>query len=70
MKDTIVKILEESRLLTKAISEKIKNETKERKGGFFPMLLETLATSILGTVLTGRGVIRAVKTTIRAGENL
>ena len=35
----IVKSLEESALLVKRIKETIKNETKEQKGGFLPMLL-------------------------------
>ena len=55
----IIKSLEESVLLVKGISEIIKNETRERKGGFLPMLLGTLAPSILGNALTGKGVIRA-----------
>ena len=54
----IVKSLEESGLLVKGISETIKNETKEQKGGFVPLLLGTLAASLLGSVLTGKGVIR------------
>ena len=33
------------------------------------MLIGPLASSILGSALTGRGVIRAGKGTIRAGEN-
>ena len=65
----IVKLLEESRLLVKGISETIKNETKEQKGKFISMLLGTLAVSILGNALEGRGVIRICEGTIRAGEN-
>ena len=38
----IVKSLEKSWLLVKGISETIKNEAKEQKRGFFPMLLGTL----------------------------
>ena len=53
----IVRSLEESCLLIKGVSEKIKNETKEQKGGFLSMLLGTLAASMLGSELTGRGVI-------------
>ena len=64
----IFKSLEESGLLIKGISEIIKNEAKEQKGGFFSMLLETLAASMLGSALTGRGVIRAGQGAIRAGE--
>ena len=66
----IVKSLEESRLLIKGISETIKNEAKERKRGFLPILLRTLAASMLGSALTGRGVIRAGEGTIIAGENI
>ena len=54
----IVKSLEESGLLIKAINEKIKHETKEQKGKFLLMLLGALAPSILGNALTGKGVIR------------
>ena len=53
-----VKSLEESRLLVKGISETIKNDAKEQKIGFLLMLLGTLAASILGSALTGNGVIR------------
>ena len=42
----IVKSLEKSGLLINGISDTIKNETKEQKGGFPPMLLGTLATSL------------------------
>ena len=55
----IVKSLEESVLLIKEISETIKNEAEEQKSGFLPILLGTLATSILDNTLTGKGVIRA-----------
>ena len=55
----IVKSLEESGLLIKGISETIKNEAKEQKGGFLLMLLGTLPASLLGNALKGRGVIRA-----------
>ena len=59
----------ESGLLIKEISETIKNEAKEQKGGFLPMLLGTLAASMLGSALTRKGVIEAGEETIRAGEN-
>ena len=50
----IVKSLEESELLIKGISETIKYEAKEQKGGFLPTLLSTLCGSLLGNLLTGR----------------
>ena len=48
----------------------ILNKANEQKGGFLPMLLETLAISILGNALTRQGIIRAGKGTNRAGQNL
>ena len=65
----IVKSLEESQLLIKRISETFKNEAKKQKGGFLPMLLGTLAASMLESGLIERGVIREGEATIRAGEN-
>ena len=47
----IVKSREESELLIKGISETIKNETKEQKGGFLPMLLGIFEASLLGNLL-------------------
>ena len=65
----IVKSLEESGLLIRGVSETIKNEIKEQKGGLLSMLLGTLAARMLGSALTVRGVIRAGEGTTRAGEN-
>ena len=65
----IVKSFEESGLLIKGISKTIKNEAKEQKRGFLSMLLGTLAASTLGNALAGKRVIRAVKGTIRAGQD-
>ena len=64
----IVKSRERSGLLIKGISETIKNEAKEQKGRFLPMLLGTLTARILRSALSGRGVIRAGEEAIRAGE--
>ena len=66
----IVKLLEESGLPIKGISETIKNETNKQKGRFLPMLFGTLDASILVSALTGRRVIRAGEGTVRAGKNL
>ena len=67
----IVKSLEDSGILLTGITETVKNEVKEHKGGFLYMLLGTLGVSLLGDLLTknlsGRGVIRAGEGTIRAG---
>ena len=64
-----VKSLEESGLLMKGVSETIKNEAKEQKGGLLSMLLGTLGASLLGNLLTGKGTIRAGEGTIRAGQD-
>ena len=56
----IVKSLEDSGVLLKGVSETIKHEAKEQRGGFLSMLLGTLGASLLGNLLTGgKGVIRA-----------
>ena len=65
----IFKSLQESGLLIKGISEKIKDEAKEQKGEFLLMSLGTLNSSMLGIASTGKRVIRAGESTIRAGEN-
>ena len=69
MKDImkIFKSLEESGLLIKIVSETIKNEAKEQKGGFLGMLLDTLGASLLGNLLTGQDTIRTGECTVRAG---
>ena len=71
MKDImkIVKSLEESGFIIKEISETTKNEAKEQQGRCRPMLLGTLAASTLGNALTVKGVIRAGKRVITAGQN-
>ena len=81
----IIKSLEESVLLIKEVSETVKNEAKELKGGFLGMLLGTLNASLLENQLTGKGAIatsqgrkvnmpghgtlRACKGKIRAGQD-
>ena len=50
----IVQALEDSNILLKGVTKTIKNETKEQKGGFLGMLLDTLEASLLGNTLTGK----------------
>ena len=61
MNDTIkiIQPLENSNILIKGVTKTIKNETKEQKGGFLSMLLGTLGASLLGNLLTGKGILRA-----------
>ena len=64
----IVKSLEQSDLLIKGVSNKNKNEAKERKGGFLGMLLGTLDASLLGNLLTCKSTVRAGHNTVGAGQ--
>ena len=50
----IVRSLEDSGFLLKAVSEKIQNEAKEQRRGFLTMLLGTLGASLLGDMLSGK----------------
>ena len=63
----IVKSLEDSGLLLKGVTETVQNEVKEQKGGFLSMLLGTLGASLLGNLLTGKGINRAGEGVLRAG---
>ena len=63
----VVKSLEDSGLLSKRVSEKIKNQAKEQKGGFLSMLLGTLHAGLFGNILAGKGMNRARGGFIRAG---
>ena len=66
--------LEYSNILLNGVTKTIKNETKEQKGGFLGMLLDTLGASLLGNMLTGKRILRAGygnkqgKGTLRAGN--
>ena len=57
----IVKSLEDSGLLLKGFTETVQNEVKEQKGGLLCILLRTLGASLLGNILTGRGINKAGK---------
>ena len=63
--DDILKIVENSGVLLKGVSETIQHEAKEQRGGFLSMLLGTLGASLLGDVLS-KGL--SGKRVIRAGE--
>ena len=52
----IVQGLEDSNILLKEVTN---NEPKEQKGGFLSMWLGTLGPSLLGNLLTGKGIVRA-----------
>ena len=55
----IVQALEDSNILLKGITKTIESETKEQKRWFLVMSLGTLGASLLGNMLTGKGMLRA-----------
>ena len=54
----IVQALQDSNILLKGVTNTIKNETKERKGGFLSMLLGPLGASLLVNLLPGKWIAR------------
>ena len=68
----IVKSFEDPGLLLKRVTEPVQNEVKEQKRAFVSMLLGTLGASLLGNLLTGKGIRRAGKGKgiYRAGEGI
>ena len=58
---------EDSDLLLKGVSETIQSEANEQKGGFLSMLLGTLDASLLGNILSDKGINRSGEGVIRAG---
>ena len=54
----LLKILDFN-ILLKGVIQTIKNETKTQKEGFLSMLLGTLGASLLGNLLSGKGIVRA-----------
>ena len=43
------------------VTETVQKEVKKQKGGFLSMLLGTLGASLLGNLLTGKGIIEQEK---------
>ena len=66
----IVKSLKDSGLLLKGVTESVQNEIKEQKGGLLSMLLGTLGATLLGNLLTGKGVNKKGNGIHRAGEGI
>ena len=64
----VIKSLEDSGFLLKGVTKSVQNEVKEQKGGFLRMLFGTLGASLLGNLLTGKGIHRAGEGIVRAGE--
>ena len=55
----IVQALGDSNILLKGVTKTIEIETKEQKGGYLSMLLGTLGASLLGNLLSEKGIERA-----------
>ena len=63
----IVQASEDSNTLLKVVTKTIKNETKDQKGDFLFMLIDTLGASLLGNLLSGKGTVRAGEGILIAG---
>ena len=55
----IIKSMENLGLLIDGVIKTVKYEIKKQEGGFLSMLLGTLDASVLGNMLTGKGVMKA-----------
>ena len=66
----IIEALENSGILLRGVTKTIENETNEQRGGFLSMLLGTLGASLLGNLLSGKGLSRAGEGIVRAGEGV
>ena len=68
----IIKSLEDSGLSLEGATKTVQNEVKEQKEGFLSMSLGALGASLLGNLLTGKGIYRAGKGKgiNRAGEGI
>ena len=62
-----IESLENLGLLIDGVRKTLKNEIKKQEGRFLGMLLGTLKASVLGNMLTGKGVMRAGKGIISLG---
>ena len=66
----IIKSFKEAGLLIETVSETVENELKEQKGGFLGILAATLGASLLGSMLSGKKVIREDDRVIRADKGM
>ena len=66
----IIKSLEDSGLLLVGVTKTVQNEIKEQKGGFLSMLSGTLGASLLGNLLTWKGINRAGEGIVTASYSL
>ena len=55
----IIKVIEDSNILLKGVTETIKNETKKQEGGFLGILVDTLGSILVRNLLSRKGIVRA-----------
>ena len=58
----IMKIIQapgDSNILRKVVTKKLKNKTREQRGGFLGILIGTLGSIFLGNLLSGERIVRA-----------
>ena len=49
----------DSNILLKVVTKKLKNKTREQRGGFLGILIGTLGSIFLGNLLSGERIVRA-----------
>ena len=57
-------------MLPEGVSETIQNEAKVQMGGFLSISLRILGASLLGNILTGKGINTAGERIVRAGYEI
>ena len=55
----IIKVIEDSNILLKGVTETIKNETKKQEGGFLGILVDILGSILLRNLLSRKGIVTA-----------
>ena len=55
----IVQALENFNILAEEVTKAAKNKTREQRGGFLGTLVRTLGTTLLGNLISGKGIARA-----------
>ena len=66
----IITALEKHDILLKGTNKTIKNKIRKQEGGFLSMLLGTVGASLLGNLLTGKGLYRTGQGMYRTGQRL
>ena len=66
----IVQALEDQNILLKAVTKTIKNDMNNKKGGALGMLLGTLGASLLGNLLSEKGLYRSGEGLYRTGQGI